>query len=273
MQTVTTYRARRSRAALDVLRRGARDAAIFGLSLTRSIPTSSDWIRFPYYHHVFDDERAGFEAQLRYLRNFGDFISLDDAAVYLDADPPPAGRYFCVTFDDGFRNHLANAVPILVAARACAAFFVPTGFIGASSEEAARLGYYGRLSSPPVEMMTWDDCRRLQGAGMIVGSHGVSHARLRDLETAEAEREMRESKAAIERALGIACRHFCAPYGMPGADFDPDRDPRLAREAGYRTFLTTARGSLRRPPSPLAIERDQAVAAWPPYQLRYFFSR
>ena len=58
------------------LRAIARDAAVTALSIGRNIMGSSGWIRFPYYHHVFDDERHGFTRQLNYLRRFGEFISL-----------------------------------------------------------------------------------------------------------------------------------------------------------------------------------------------------
>ena len=52
-----------------------RDAAILALSVGRNISSSSNWIRFPYYHHVFDDERYGFTRQLNYLRDFGEFFA------------------------------------------------------------------------------------------------------------------------------------------------------------------------------------------------------
>lgn len=275
MKAIHNYRERRPGSMRDRLRRAVRNTAILGLSIPRSIPTTSSWIRFPYYHHVFDDERKTFETQLRYLRNFGDFMSMDDAADYLGSDAPPAGRYFCLTFDDGFENSLTNAAPILIDGGAVAAFFVPTRFIGLSSQsdDPALAGFYERLITPPVEMMTWDDCRRLAVSGMTIGSHGVSHTKMAEMSAADIERELRESKATIEAELGTECRHFCAPYGMPAVDFDPARDPQLASWVGYRTFLTTRRGSHRRRPSPLGIERDLMVAAWPTYQLRYFLSR
>ena len=63
----------------------ARDLALRGLSLGRRIG-GRGWIRFPYYHHVFDDERRGFARQLDYLRQFGDFVAIDDAAAMLASD-------------------------------------------------------------------------------------------------------------------------------------------------------------------------------------------
>jgi peptidoglycan/xylan/chitin deacetylase (PgdA/CDA1 family) len=272
---IRTYRERREHSAMARLRRAARDLAIFGMSLGRAIPATSNWIRFPYYHHVFDDERRGFHAHLRYLKNFGDFISMDAAAEHLGAASPPSGRYFCLTFDDGFKNHFTNAAPILVELRAVAAFFVISQAVGATLDRDAEAlaGLWKRLVIPPIEVMSWDDCRRLVAAGMTIGSHTASHRRLRDLPVDEVERELKDSKATIEARLGTPCHHFCCPFGMPLADFLPDREPHIASRLGYRTFLTTQRGSHRDRPSPLSVERDHVVAAWPTYQLRYFFSR
>ena len=62
----------------------ARQIAVAGLSLGKNIANSSNWIRFPFYHHVFSDEVNGFKQQLSYLRKFGEFISLNDAVKMLE---------------------------------------------------------------------------------------------------------------------------------------------------------------------------------------------
>ena len=59
------------------LRDLARDGAIRVLSAGRSPNRGSGWIRFPFYHHVFDDEREDFRRQLDFMAGFGDFIGLD----------------------------------------------------------------------------------------------------------------------------------------------------------------------------------------------------
>ena len=77
-----------------------RDKVVTTFSIGASIKNSSNWIRFPYYHHVFDDERTGFENQLDYLRQFGDFIKLESAIDLIKSGHNFKGRYFCVTFDE-----------------------------------------------------------------------------------------------------------------------------------------------------------------------------
>ncbi len=251
----------------------ARNAAIGALSVLPR-PIAADWIRFPYYHYVFDDERAGFAAQLAYLRNLGEFISLEHAIEILLYDGPVGGRYFCITFDDGFRNCLTNAVPILVDKSAPAAFFLPTGFVGAPPPEDPELIRRVSNGGPRVpEFLSWEECRTMADAGMMIGSHTVNHLRLSLLSDTEVERELRDSKSTIEREVGRPCEHFSCPQGRPGIDFKVDRDPQIARRVGYTSFLTTQRGSVHRSPDPFLVERDHLLAGWGTPHLRYFFSR
>lgn len=208
------------------------------------------------------------------MRNFGDFISLDDAVEVLESNRPPNGRYFCITFDDGFKNCMTNAMPILLDYGVHAAFFLPTKYVDLSVGEDGRLcsEFFGD-EKIVMEFLSWEDCRKMAREGMTFGSHGVNHVRLIDLSEEEVERELKESKAAIERELGLPCRHFCAPVGHPGVDFRVDRAPRIAKSLGYRSFLTGRRGSVRRKSNPMLLERQHLIAAWETYQLRYFLSR
>ncbi len=255
------------------LRGIARDAVIQALSIGRNIARTSGWVRFPYYHHVFDDERHGFARQLDYLRKFGEFISLDDVVGLLESGDVIDGRYFCITFDDGFKSCLTNALPILLDQGASAAFFVPTGYIGCDLE-MDREKLLGFFDHAPVlmEFLNWEECREMSAAGMTIGSHTVNHARLAEFSEADACRELETSKAIIAENLGQACHHFCTPFGIPGRDYNVERDPGLAMAAGYKSMLTTERGATRRGDSPHRIRRDHTLANWGNHQLRYFLS-
>ncbi|MBL6959259.1 MAG: polysaccharide deacetylase family protein [Rhodospirillales bacterium] len=257
--------------ALARAREFARGAAIRVLSAGRS--PDKEGIRFPYYHHVFDDERDGFARQLKTMASMGDFISLDDAVAMLDGGDAIDGRYFCITFDDGFRNWATNAVPLLLDAGTTAAFFIVTGFIG-TSLEADRdklLGFYDQ-GDLLMEFLSWDDCRAMVEAGMTIGSHTMNHVHLADLDDDSAEAEMKGSKDAIEAELGRPCDHFCCPFGREGIDFLRTSHPGMAEKAGYKSFLTGRRGAMRRGASAMMIRRDHMLAGWGDYQLKYFFS-
>ena len=254
-------------------RKALRDAAVMLFSLRKSIGSTSGWIRFPYYHHVFRDERRGFSRQLDYLNNFGDFLSLDQAVDLLASGSPVDGRYFCVTFDDGIRSCYEHAFPILAEKEISAGFFVVTQYTadtGAGETRVCRPLHPGAAHSN--QYLTWQECREILQAGMVLGSHTCSHLSLIDSDADEIRRQLSRSKQTIEAKLAVACNHFACPWGIPRKNFLVDRDPQIARDLGYRSFLTTERGPMMRAGDPYRIRRDHILAVWGNYQLRYFLS-
>ncbi len=257
------------------LRQAARGATIGALSLGRRIDRNTGWVRFPYYHHVFDDERAGFERQLTYLARFGEFVSLDDALSLLDGGATIDGRYFCLSFDDGFKSCRTGALPALAERGVPWTVYLVSDLVGRSLAPDDRIarevfGFAG--AGTTLDFLGWDDCRAMAKNGVIFGSHSATHARLSALDDAAAVREIAGSKATIERELGRPCMHFCPPFGVAGRDFDSRRDPALARDAGYCSFVTGRRGPARPGADPFGLGRDHVLAGWGTHQLRYFLS-
>ena len=72
---------------------------------------------------------AAFERQVAYLRRHYDIVPIDGAieALYNGALRQPTA---CITFDDGYRNNLTSALPVLSRAGVPATIFLSTGFIG-----------------------------------------------------------------------------------------------------------------------------------------------
>lgn len=249
-----------------------RNSVVNALSFGRSIAASSNWIRFPYYHHVFDDERRGFERHLTYLKNYGDFLALDTVVEMLESNMSINGRFFCVTFDDGLKSCFDNALPVLAEMNIPATFFLVTELIADTSLGETRVcrPLHTALTYC-YEYLIWSECAQMLRAGMTIGSHTLSHARLYALDESQTRHQLVLSKNIIERKLGIECKHFACPWGQVGKHFDI-RDAKIAREAGYRSFLTTHRGRNQWGTSPFALSRDHLYANWSVYQLRYFFS-
>ena len=257
------------------IRNGVRSAVIAALAIGRRIDCSNNWIRCPFYHHIFDDERRGFRNQLDYLRNFGEFISLDDAQAMLGGEYTIDGRYFCLTFDDGLKSCINGALPILSEKSIPAAFYVVTDMLERSfppDDPVARATFGFNGVNTSLDFLSWEDCRELISAGMTIGSHTASHARLSELSEEEVCVELGRSKTEIEKNTGHPCRHFCAPYGNPDRDFHLSRDGRLAMDTGYSTFATGVRGPNRQGCSPFALRRDHMLANWGMHQLKYFLS-
>lgn len=71
-----------------------------------------------------------FAAQLEQLGRWFDFVDLPGALHWLENGPRTSKPPVLVTFDDGYRNNLTLAVPILRRAGVPAVFFLATGYIG-----------------------------------------------------------------------------------------------------------------------------------------------
>lgn len=82
-------------------------------------------------------------------------------------------------------------------------------------------------------MMGWDQLAALVRAGHEVGSHSMSHALLPQCSDADLDREVAESRRAIEARLGVVVESFCYPNG----DFD-ERSVAAVRRAGYLRAVT-----------------------------------
>ena len=92
-------------------------------------------------------------------------------------------------------------------------------------------------------IMDWDEIRIMAADPLVtVGVHTKAHYAVAKLSPARALEEMSGSADRIERELGSRPVHFCYPYGDP-ASAGP-RDFALAREAGFKTAVTTRKGML-----------------------------
>ncbi len=93
-----------------------------------------------------------------------------------------------------------------------------------------------------IECMTWEQLRFLQGKGIEIESHGMSHGKLGRMTPAAVRRELAESRAGLEAKLGKKIRAICYPAGSVTREVAA-----LAAEVGYEIGFTTKRGLLQPP--------------------------
>ena len=90
------------------------------------------------------------------------------------------------------------------------------------------------------ELCSWSELRILHDAGVEIGCHTVSHARL-SRETPETVRkELSGARSLLEARLGQPVRHLAYPYGKP--EHVGPRDFAIARELGFASAVTTRAG-------------------------------
>ena len=233
-----------------------------------------DWIKMPYYHHVFDDERKHFERQMIYLKNFGDFISIDDVWRLVGSGSPLKGRFFCLSFDDGFYSCYSNMAPITQRLDIPVVIYLPTAYIDLDVSEKAdaeKIEKFYPEKNSLIPFLNWSQCKEMINAKISFGSHTVSHVNLMNLSPEDIEQELLQSKQLIEQKLGVVCEHFAAPWGRSGIDFRPEITTSIAQKLGYKTFATTNRGSVTAGSDLYLLKRDHMLASWENFQLKYFF--
>ncbi|UEG50733.1 polysaccharide deacetylase family protein [Ferruginibacter lapsinanis] len=253
-----------------------RKAVLYAKAFNSDINKTNDWVRFPYYHHVFDDEKKGFERQLKYLKNYGEFISIDKACELINGREPIDGRFFCVSFDDGFYNCYSNMMEITSHLDIPVIIYLPTNSIGLDINNEADIEELKKnnLKNPKIiSFLNWDNCKEMLSQKISFGSHTCNHANLSKLNYQEIEKELRESKLMIESKLNINCDHFACPWGRTGIDFNPEITTEIAKKTGYTSFATTNRGKMQKGDNLYLIKRDHIIANWENFQLKYFFSR
>jgi peptidoglycan/xylan/chitin deacetylase (PgdA/CDA1 family) len=142
-----------------------------------------------------------------------------------------------VTFDDAFRS-IVDVVPDLQERRVPVTIFLCTGL---ADRGGAPLLVPELASDDPQDLaglatLPWPEVRELAAAGVEIGSHTVSHARLTSLPADALEEELTASKRRIEEELGGPCRRLAYPYGRH------DRRVRAAaRAAGYEEAFALRR--------------------------------
>lgn len=128
----------------------------------------------------------------------------------------PFGDSPLITFDDGDISDYRYAYPILKELGLKGYFFILVSKVGTT-------GYMG-----------WQQIRKLKDAGMVIGSHGMSHRILTELEDKELTYELSESKKILEKNLEQTVDYFSIPRG-----FHSKKVINKAKEAGYKAVFTS----------------------------------
>lgn len=118
-------------------------------------------------------------------------------------------RPVVLTFDDGFRNLLDHAVPVLTEVGYQATVFVVAGHCGGMNDWPTNPS-----SVPRMRLLSWSDLHDLVQAGFEVGAHSITHPMLPRLTPEEAAQEIAGSKEMLQQRLGQPVTVFAYPYGQ-----------------------------------------------------------
>jgi peptidoglycan/xylan/chitin deacetylase (PgdA/CDA1 family) len=117
----------------------------------------------------------------------------------------------------------------------------------------------GAPACPSAEhlMMDWSHVRKLHEADHTIGSHTLTHPNVAFIDEEELRREVRESKAILERELSTKVLHFSYPSPILQPHWT-QQTVAATKEAGYRTAVTCTAGPFLSGYSLLRIPRISA---------------
>ncbi len=120
-----------------------------------------------------------------------------------------------VTFDDGYRDNLHIATPILLKRNIPFTVFVTSSFVGKTSDGYLSAAELKELSALP---------------NVTIGAHGATHIRLVECDDATLQAELSESRRRIEDLIGRSVTTVSYPHGSVNL-----RVRAAATQCGYAT--------------------------------------
>jgi peptidoglycan/xylan/chitin deacetylase (PgdA/CDA1 family) len=130
-------------------------------------------------------------------------------------------RGVAITFDDGFRDNLTVALPILEKFGLPITLFVAAAFVG------------------QVDYLSEDELREIARHPLVtIGAHGLWHRHFTRLSNDEARLELRESRSRLKSITGREIDLMAWPYG----ECDPGLE-RMSQECGYRAAWSVWKGT------------------------------
>jgi len=194
-----------------------------------------------------------FKKQMAYVAQHFHSFSTDDLSLYLQEKTPIPRKAVVVTFDDGYKDFLTAALPILETYNIKATLHVTTNV-----EEATDPFSCERLSEADIQFLSTHPL-------VSIASHGQTHRNLVTLPLNEVEEEVRGSKEALTRMTGVEPSWFAYPFGARSKQIED-----VVTRMGYTGAFGITEGSVSRKESLYAVRRIQVdrTISYPLFMLR-----
>jgi peptidoglycan/xylan/chitin deacetylase (PgdA/CDA1 family) len=227
-------------------------------------------LRILMYHKINDIPEnpttvpiSRFDEQLSQVAELGyQVVDLDAVLDHYTLGSPLPAKAVLITFDDGYRDILENALPVLQKHGYPAVMFVPVAYM----EDVMPLPHETRLRERGTRNATvdWGLVRELDAAGVRIESHGIAHRPLAEVSLDESVREIAVSKLKLEEQLGRPVRAYAYVKGSE-AHFHPVHES-ILKQAGYDIAFTTISRSNGPETNPFRLGRYNVE----PYPVRTF---
>lgn len=202
-------------------------------ALARTIGLARPGIAVLMYHSVgehdweFSVSPATFVRRLDMLTAKGfRFIDLNQFERILGEKEPVPNRSALITFDDGYRDILDEAMPMMIQRHIRPILYLHT----------SRSGYELGNELP---LLSWQEIRNLSDS-IAIGSHSHAHPVMKKLNPEQLEADLLSAENTFRREIGYAPRTFA----YPGGKFS-ERVIQAIRSHGFTTAFTINNGLVR----------------------------
>ncbi len=182
-----------------------------------------------------------FEEQLVMLKGSFDIISTAELVMRIRTKTLK-GDEAVITFDDGYKDNLTQALPIAKSLGVPISIFVTTGIFENADNTNSPNGplpfpWDGMYQNTRDAYLSESDLEALSKEPLVtLGAHTVNHPRLSDLGHEAQRAEILGSKEKLEGLLGKPVEYFAYPFGdYPDID---DSAARAVKESGYRAAFS-----------------------------------
>lgn len=200
-----------------------------------------------------------FKRQISFLEKHGySFINLSQCYDIVSGKIECTKKAVLLTFDDGLRNILKEAIPFLKCRGISATIFVSGNFT--KSGEC----YSWIERKEQLDPMRWVDLRGILDF-FDVGSHSLSHTNMCLLNEDDIEKEVLRSKQLIEENTGKSVTSFSYPFGFIDA-FDNRVKDALYR-SGYKMAFCNIFGENKQRDDLFELKRMRVSAGDMPFRV------
>jgi peptidoglycan/xylan/chitin deacetylase (PgdA/CDA1 family) len=178
-----------------------------------------------------------FEKQIQYLRADGyKFLDTNDLEKIVLGDSNTTKKGVLITFDDGYRDFITEAMPILNKYNIPAVIFVHTN---RSPEQLKN----------EIPLLSWPEIQQLS-AKFEIGNHSHSHPNLKKMSPPELESEIKQSTQLMQETISKKPKVFAYPFGVFNQSVVD-----VLKNNDYKLGFTTDRGMVKVGTDPFRIKR------------------
>tara|TARA_B100000315_G_C14590669_1_gene595560 strand:+ start:3280 stop:4098 length:819 start_codon:yes stop_codon:yes gene_type:complete len=204
-------------------------------------PRSKNCNRILLYHSIgelLENDRFGlrtskehFKEQMKFLfEDNYEVVSLSELFNKSKNEDYNENKRVVVTFDDGYKDNLLNAVPILNEYNLKYTLFVSPFFLDNSF---SKQGYVNDW-----KYLDWEDLEYLINNGAEIGCHSRYHEDLTTLSEQRLKDNISTAKEILEKRTGQDIQAFSYPYGKFS-----DRVKEVVSNSGFRMACCSIGGS------------------------------